>query len=138
VLAVAVADVLVRDLNPGVSLGLGDHPLHQAAILLLDVGAAGDLRLGLANADNQGVADALELGGAEDPWASHRTDRPVNALAWEGRGPKLGKLLLQPRDLAAKLVAKGAIVGRDEQIQRHVPPAASDRRQVVLERFSHA
>lgn len=137
VLTVAVADVLVRDLHPGVALGFGDHSLDQASVAFLHVGAARDLRLRLANADQQSVTDPLELGGAEDARSTDSADGPVDALAREGRGPKLRELELEARDLAAKLVAKRSVVRRDQVLQRHVALATSDFIQVLLERLSH-
>ena len=95
-----------------------------------------ELGLGLADADQERVADPLELGGAEDARAAHGADRPVDVLAREGRSPKLGELLLEAGDLAAKLVADRAVVRGDEKLQRHLPPAASGFR-LVSERFSH-
>jgi hypothetical protein len=136
VLAVAVADVVVRDLDPRVARGLGDHALDQAAVLLFDVGAAGDLGLSLADADHERITDPLELGGAQDARPADSPDRPVDALAGKGRGPELRELLLEAGDLTAKLVAKRTIAGCDEEIERHFPPAASDCC-LVSERFSH-
>ena len=63
VLAAAVADVLVRDDHPAVPVGVGDHPLDQAAIGLLDVRLAPELDLGVAQPQREGVAHALELAG---------------------------------------------------------------------------
>jgi len=137
VLAVAVADVLVRDLHPGVALGFGDHPLDQASVAFLHVGAARDLRLRLADADQQSVTDPLQLDGAEDARSTDGADGPVDALAREGRGPKLRELLLKARDLAAELVAKRSVIRRDQVLQRSTALAASDFIQVVLERLSH-
>ncbi len=113
-LAVAVAHVLVRDLHPGVPPGLGDHPLDEAAVALLGVSTAAELSLSLADADQKCVANPLELGGAQNARAAYGAHGPVDVLARKGRGPKLGKLLLQAGDLAAKLVADGPIVGRYE------------------------
>ena len=108
VLALAVADVFVRDLNPGIALGLGDHALHEAAVSLLDVGTPRDLGLGLADADQERVANPLQLSSAEDAGAANGSDRPVDSLSGEGRSPELGELLLEAGDLAAKLVADAA------------------------------
>ena len=135
-LAVAVADVLVRNLDPGIALRLGDHALDEAAVALLDVGAAGQLGLGLADPDQERVAHPLELGRPQDARAAHGADRPVDVLARKGRSPKLRELLLEACDLAAKLVADRAVVRGDEKLQRHVPPVASGFR-LVSERFSH-
>ena len=136
VLALAVADVLVRDLNPGIALGLGDHALDEAAVSLLDVGAPGDLGLGIADANEESVADPLQLSSAEDAGAANGSNGPIDSLARERGGPKLGELLLEAGDLAAKLVADGPLVLGGEEIKWHLCPAASDCR-LVSERFSH-
>jgi len=87
VLAVAIADVVVRDLNPPVAVGLGDHALDEAAVLLFDIGAPRQLGLSLANPDQESVADSLQLGGIQDSRAADGADLPLDALAGEGRGP---------------------------------------------------
>jgi len=142
VLAVPVADVVVRDLHPAVALGLGDHALDETAVLLLDVGPAAKLVLSLADPHQERVANALELGGAEQAGPADRADVPVDALTREGGHPKLAELLLQARDLAAKLVADGPLVlGREWT--RGQADAVPTRRQgvkpgpLVLQCFSH-
>ena len=124
-LAVAIADILVRDLDPGVALGLGDHALDEAAVLLFDVRTAPQLGPCLADADEERVPNSLELGRAENAGATHRADLPFDAPARERRGPKFGELLLEAGDLAAKLVADGPVVGGDQVLQRYACPGAS-------------
>ena len=135
VLAVAIADVLVRDLNPAIALGLRDHPLDEAAVLLLHVSAARQLRLSFPNPNEQRVADALELGGAQDAGAADGSHGPVDALPREGRSPQLRELLFEAGDLTAKLVANGAVIGCDQEVKRDASPGASGSRlvQVVIE-----
>jgi hypothetical protein len=138
VLAIAIADVLVRDLDPAVALGLGDHPLDEATVLLFGICAARDLRLRLADANQERVANPLELGRSEDARTANSAYRPVDSLARKGSGPKLRKLLFEARDLAAELVAEGTLVRGGECGERHLSPAATDRSSVVLECLRHS
>jgi hypothetical protein len=101
VLAFALADVVVRDPDPPVLVRVGDHPLDQGAVLLLDVGAARDLRLRLADPHDQRVANPLEVGRAEHPRPSDRPHAPVDSEPGEGGGPELTELALETGDLAA-------------------------------------
>ena len=55
-------DVLVRDQNPAVLVGLGDHRLERAAIVLLDLAAAAELLLSLLD----GIGHFLHLGLGDD------------------------------------------------------------------------
>jgi hypothetical protein len=46
--ALRLAEILVGDAHPAVTLGLGDHRLDQAAVGLLDLAASPKLLLSLA------------------------------------------------------------------------------------------
>ena len=54
--------------------------------------AARELALGLAEADDERVADPLELGGAEHPRAADGADPPLDPLAGKRRGEELAQL----------------------------------------------
>jgi hypothetical protein len=111
--ALALTDVLVRDPDPVVPVGVGDHLLDQHAVRLLDVRATGDLGLRLAHPDNQGVANALEIGRVEHARPAGAADGPIDPAAREGGYPELPELSLEPGDLATKLLAYPALlVGR--------------------------
>jgi hypothetical protein len=110
VLALALADVLVRDPDPVVPVRVRDHLLDQQAVRLLDVRAASDLGLRLADPDDERVADALEIGRAEHARPAGGADAPVDPAAREGGDPQLAELPLEPGDLAAELVADPALL----------------------------
>jgi hypothetical protein len=118
VLAFTLADVRVRDPNPAVLLRVGDHALDQAPVSLLHVGAARDLRLCLAHPHHQRVANPLEVGRAQHPRAADRADAPVDSEPREGGRPELAELPLEAGDLAAQLLADGALVtGPDRELE---------------------
>ena len=114
-LALPLADIVVGDEGPAVLVRVGDHPLDQQPVRLLDVGAPGDLGLRLAHAHDQCVPDPLQVGGAEDPRPAGGADRPVDTSARERGGPELAQLALEPPDLAPKLVADEAFVVRSRR-----------------------
>ena len=91
-------------------VGVGDHALDEAPVLLFDVRPARDLGLRLAHANDQRVADTLEVGRAQHARTADRTDAPVDSLAREGGGPQIAELALEACDLAAELVADDALV----------------------------
>jgi len=91
------------------ALGLGDHRLDQASVGLLLLAAASQLGLGLAQAEGERVADALELAGVEHPRPTDGADVPLDSLAREGRGEQLAQPLLEGGDLAAQVVARAAV-----------------------------
>jgi hypothetical protein len=91
-------------------VGVGDHALDEAPVLLLDVRPARDLGLRLAHANDQRVADTLEVGRAQHARTADRTDAPVDSLARKGGRPKFAELALEACDLAAELVADDALV----------------------------
>jgi hypothetical protein len=103
VLAAAVADVLVGEDDPAVLGGVGDHPLEQPAVFLLDVGLPGDLGLRVAQAQGEGVAHPLELAGRKHPRAADGADAPIDAPARKRRGEKLSKPPFQVGDLASQV-----------------------------------
>jgi hypothetical protein len=103
VLAAAVADVLIGDDHPPVPARVGDHPLEQAPVGLLDIGLPAELDLSVAQARRERVADALELTGLEHPWATDRSDAPLESAARDGRGEELAEASLEVRDLPAQV-----------------------------------
>lgn len=109
--AVALADVLIGDAHPTVSLRLRDHPLDQTAIGLLGVGSARKLGLGVAQAQGERVADPLQLTGVEQARAANRSDAPFQALPWERRGEQLPEPALDLGDLTAQILAGPALRG---------------------------
>ena len=91
-----LADVLVGDDHPAVALGLGDHRLEQAAVGLLDVGAAAELGPGVAQAQRRarrGPARARRSPSTRGP--PTRADAPLDPAAREGRGEQLAELALE-------------------------------------------
>lgn len=126
-LAAAVTDIVVRDQDPWVALRLGDHPLDESAVALLGVRAAAQLVLGLADAHEQRIADALQLGRAEKAGAADGADLPIDPLARKSGGPELGELQLEPGYLAPELDPERALI-----IDRY-RGAWKDRLSVLLE-----
>ena len=100
-----LADVLVRDLDPGKAVGLCDHALEQLAIALLYVAAVGQPPPHLLNPGRERVAGALELGDAEDPRPSGRGHGVGDAAPRKCRSEELGQLALEPRDLLSQVAA---------------------------------
>ena len=107
--AARLADVLVGHPNPPVALGLGDHRLDQAAIVLLDLSPAVELGLRLAEPGGERVADPLQLGDPQHPRPPDRANRPVDPLTGEGGGEQLAESLLQQGDLPAETLAGGTL-----------------------------
>jgi hypothetical protein len=105
VLAPGVADVLAGDDHPAVALGGGDHRLENAAVGLLDVGLTRELGTGVAEPQRQGVANPLELAGAQHPRPADGADTPLDPAPRKGRGEGLAQLALEPADLTPEVVA---------------------------------
>ena len=93
-----------------VTVRVRDHLLDQQAVRLLDVRAASDLGLRLADPDDERVADALEIGSAEHARPTGGADAPVDSAARKGGDPELAELPLEPGDLVAELVADPALL----------------------------
>jgi len=81
-----------------------EHLLQPSAIALLDAAAPGQLGLGLAEPDREAVSHQLELGDAENPGATPRSDTELDSLARERGGEQLAQPALEHRDLPSKLV----------------------------------
>ena len=107
-----LADVLVRDPHPPVTLGGGDHALNQPAAGLLGVGSTGEFGLRLADAGRQRVANPLELGHAQNPRTAGGADPPLDSLAREGRGEEFAEPMLESGDLPAQVIAGSVLGGR--------------------------
>lgn len=107
--ATGFPDVLVGHPDPPVTVGLGDHRLDQAAILLLDLAAATELRPCLVQPCGERVAHPLQVGYPEHPRPADSADRPLDPLAREGGREKLAELLLQQGDLPAEVLTGRAL-----------------------------
>jgi hypothetical protein len=124
VLARTLADVLGGDPDPPIAIGLGDHRLEQSPVRLLDLTAATELLLSLAQPHGEAVANALELRHAQDAWAAHRRHAPLDPRAREGRREQLTQSLLEQRNLPTELVTHPAIgerIGDMLEISRAPP-----------------
>lgn len=93
------------------ALGGGDHPLEQATVGLLDVGASPELGLRVAQAQGERVPKPFELARIEHSRAADGPDPPVEPLAGKGGGEELAEAPLEPGDLAAQVVACAALRG---------------------------
>jgi hypothetical protein len=107
--AAALADVLVRDHHPPMSLRRGDHRLEQPAVCLLDLGLPGELRARVAHAPHERVPDPLEVSRRQDPGPAHGPDPPLEPLAGKRGREQLSELSLERADLAAQIVPGAAI-----------------------------
>jgi hypothetical protein len=133
VLALPLADVVVRDADPVVLLRVGDHSLDQEAVRFLDVGAASDLSLRLAHPDHESVANPLELSRAEYPRAAGGANAPIDAVAREGRGPELAEPALEPSDLTPEVIPDEALVLDRGAGPLYARPAISELEVVLCE-----
>ena len=109
--AAGLAEVLVGDPHPAVLLGLGDHPLKQLAVAVLDVTAVAEQTAHFGDACEQAVAHALQLGGREQSRPAGRgdvVDEP--GAARESVHEQIPELCLEAGYLAAQLDARGALV----------------------------
>ena len=111
-LAAALADVLVRDLDPPVLPRVGDHALDQRAVALLGVNAACELGPGGRNALGEPVTHTLELADAENARAPGRGHAPLEVAPRERGREDLAQLTLQPCDLAPEVGAGPPQLGR--------------------------
>lgn len=111
-LAAALADVLVRDLNPTVLAGVGDHALDQSAIALLGIDATRELGPGRGNALGKPVTHALEVADAEHARAARRGHAPLEVPAGERGREDLAQLALEACDLAPEVGAGPPQLGR--------------------------
>ena len=110
-LAAALADVLVGDLHPPIVVRVGDHPLHEASALLLDVDAPGELGASVGDTLGTAVAHALELTDAENPRPAGRGDAPLEVATRKGGRKDLCQLAFEASDLPPELGAGGPQVG---------------------------
>jgi hypothetical protein len=133
----ALADILVGDDHPAVAFRLGDHPLDQPPVGLLDVGSARELRLGVAQPQGEGVPDPLELPGREHARTADGADAPVQAGAREGGGEQLAEPALELRDLAPEVVA-GPAFGACGHRRQQIGAGRRGGDTGLFERFGHA
>jgi hypothetical protein len=110
--AAGLADVLVPELDPCVAAGIEQHLLQEAAVSLLLPAALVQHPAYLPNADDEPVAELLELRQREESGLAaapgpadrdHVGPRP-------GRAEKLCHLRLQVGDLLTEGAASGALV----------------------------
>ena len=102
------------------SLGLGDHALDEARGSGSSTSApARDLGLRLADANDERVADALEVGRAQHARTADRADAPVDSAAREGGGPELA-------ELRARAVRSGCGAGRGRRARRRFSSTSSN------------
>jgi hypothetical protein len=109
VTAAALADVLVGDDHPAVALRGGDHPLDQGAVGLLDVGLPGELGLGVAQPEREGVTDPLELAGGEHPRPTDGADPPLEPGPRKGGSEELAETAFEVGNLTPQVVAREAL-----------------------------
>ena len=75
VAAARLADVVVGDPGPSCTLGLGDHPLEQLAVALLDVAAAGEPRAHVLDTRRERVAGRARARPRRAPAGRRRRGR---------------------------------------------------------------
>jgi hypothetical protein len=137
VTATALADVVVGDDHPAVALGLGDHPLHEAPVGLLDLGLARELGLRVAQPQGEGVANPLELPGREHAGPADGADPPFQAGTREGGREKLAEPALELADLAPEVLAGTALGARGHR-RRQIDAGRRHTDPGLFERFGHA
>jgi hypothetical protein len=111
VAAATLADLLVGDSHPPVTLGLGDHRLEHAPAVFLGVGVTRQVRLGFGEPEGKRVADALQLADPKHSGAPDRPHAPLDALAGKRRGEELAEAQLEAGDLLAQIVASPTLGG---------------------------
>src|SRR3954447_14587798 len=89
---------------------VGVHGLEQTSGLALALGPRGQLFLRRAPPLGERVAQRLELPEAQQARAAVAGNGDVERLAGERRYQRVGKLALEPRDLAAQC-ALGRVLG---------------------------
>src|SRR5262245_65395999 len=92
------------------ALRRSDHALDQAPVRLLELGTPGKFRLGVAQAQGEGVADPLKLAGREHSRAADRADPPFEPGTGEGGGEELAESAVEIRYLTPQVVT-GAPLG---------------------------
>jgi hypothetical protein len=110
-MAAGLADVLVRHPDPFVVLGVEQHLLDEAAILLLHLGALAQRVPRVGHTGREFVAELLELCQRQDARTGLRRHAPLEALARPDGAEELRELLLEPRDLVAQRSPRRALVG---------------------------
>jgi hypothetical protein len=116
---------------------VGDHPLEQAAVLLLGVSSPGELGASVAQPQGERVPGALEVAAAKHPRAADRSDAPVEVLAREGGGEELTELALEAGDLAPQVVAGAALGGLGQRLEGGRPRRRRRGSLELLERLGH-
>ena len=74
-----LSDVLGADPDPAIFGWVGDHPLDEGTVRLLDLCPAVDLCAGLGKAVRQRIPGRLQLGQAEHARPAGRADGPLDA-----------------------------------------------------------
>lgn len=102
-LAAAFADVLGANSHPFVGGRVGDHPLHERAVLLLCRAAAVELRPRLRKPGSESVTHPLQLSEAENPRSTRGADPPLD-VSPRRRGEEIRQLALHAGDLGTEPV----------------------------------
>src|SRR5436305_10238117 len=110
VLTAGFADVAVAHPHPAVLLGLEQHLLDQAAVVLLHQRALGQLAAVVLEPLGQVVTDGLELAETEDARTAARRHPPVEPGAGICAAEEAGQLRLELRDLVEQRTPSGALV----------------------------
>jgi hypothetical protein len=135
--AAGLADVVVGDDHPAMAVRGGNHPLDQAAVRLLDLRAAGELRLRVAQAQGQSVAYPLQLGGRKQPRPADRTDPPLEPGPREGRGEELAEATLEIGDLTPEVVARELLGARGNRRAENIGAGRGPRDLGLVEHGWH-
>jgi hypothetical protein len=108
--ASGLADVLVGDTDPGVLVRLGDDPLEQLPLALLDVRPIREPPADVLDPPRERVPDPLELGDLQHAGAAGGRDRELDASSRERGREQLRELALERRDLAPQVPADASLL----------------------------
>jgi hypothetical protein len=133
----ALADVVVRDDHPAVTLRGGDHALDQDPVGLLDVGAPGELGLRIAQTQGERVAHPLQLTGREHSGSTHRPDSPLEAGTRKGGCEQLAEAPVEIGYLASEIVASESLGTRGDRCAEHLGVVRRRQDLGLLERVGH-
>lgn len=97
-------DLVVRDQQPPVSGGVGEHVLEQPAAPILAVQLRPQLAAHMREMSGDLIAEHLQLGDREDPGTVHRPpDSPFDSAAGERGCEQTRELTLHGGDLPPEL-----------------------------------
>jgi len=115
VAAARLAHVLVRDAREWVAGRVEQQLLAGAPRFLLAAAARVERLADLSRLGGQVVADALELGEAQERGAG-----PAAVHGWRKRRAERAELLVEPRDLVAERAARGRVVRLERREKRRL------------------